>query len=231
MSAGVGAIVPAAGAGRRSGAASKLFRPVHGVPVLAHTLRALARIAGIRQIVVVVQRHEQRRVQALARRYRLAKVRRIVIGGATRMESVRHGLAALASGTALVLIHDAARPCVSAHVLTRTIRAAERSGAAIAAMPATDTIKQRPSRRAARLVTLPRQTLWIAQTPQVFRASLIQRAYARAHQAGIRVTDDAAAVERLGHRVTIVPSDASNLKITWPTDFAVAHALLNGHHR
>ena len=229
MSADVVAIVPAAGTGRRSGARSKLFRAVRKEPVLVHTLRRLGSVPAIRQIVVVTRRSERRRVQALVRRYRLAKVGPVIVGGATRMESVRRGLAAAGPSAPYLLIHDAARPCVAPRVIARTIRAAVRTGAAIAAMPATDTIKQRPARRAARLVTLPRQALWIAQTPQVFRSRLIRRAYARARDARVTVSDDAMAVERLGHRVAIVPSDASNLKITWPSDFAVAGVLLNGH--
>ena len=228
--ASVIAIVPAAGAGRRSGTSSKALRTLRGVPVLAHVLQRLSAVAAIRSIIVVVRRSERSRVRQLIARYRLRKVEQVVLGGPTRMASVRCGLAAADARAAYLLIHDAARPLIAPRVITRAIRAARQQGAAIVAMPATDTIKvQRHGARPGRLTTLPRHTVWIAQTPQVFRSALIRRAYAAAAQAGVTVTDDAAAVERLRHRVAIVPSDAANLKITWPTDFAVAETLLNGH--
>lgn len=223
------AIVPAAGAGRRAGgSSSKLFRSLRGTPVLARTLQRLSRVAAITQIIVVTRRSELAHVRRLVTRYRLRKVQRVVIGGTTRMESVRRGIAAVNGCGDYLAIHDAARPLIAPRLVTAAIRAAQRAGAAIVAAPATDTIKIQSSggQRASRLRTPPRQSLWIAQTPQVFARDLIERAYAAARRARVTVTDDAAAVERLGHRVALVPGDAGNLKLTWPADFVVAEALL-----
>ena len=221
----------AAGAGRRAGTSSKLLRPLRGEPVLVHSVRRLNRVAAVRSIVVVARRADVRRVRQLLARAQLHKVRRVVAVGATRMASVRRGLSAADPRASLILIHDAARPLIAPRLAARAIRAAQRCGAAIVAMPATDTVKIQRGERAGRLTTPPRHTVWMAQTPQVFRSALIRRAYAAAARARVGVTDDAAAVERLGRRVAVVPGDATNLKITWPADFAVAAALLNGHRR
>lgn len=225
----VTAIVPAAGAGRRAGTAGKLFRPLKGVPVVVHAVRRLSRVPAIGRIILVVRSRDLLRTRRLVRRYRLGKVARIVAGGPTRMASVQRGLDAVESSAPYVLIHDAARPLVTPRLAARVIRAARRCGAAIAAVPAADTMKRTlGDARTGHLTTLPRRELWAAQTPQVFRSRLIRGAYAQAARSRATPTDDAAAVERLGHRVAIVSGDATNLKITWPQDVRVASALLNG---
>ena len=222
------AVVPAAGAGRRSGSSAKLWRSLRGAPVLAHTLRRLSCAVSVAGIVVVVRRADVPRAHRLVRRYHLRKIQRIIVGGATRMASVRRGLAAVDPSAGFVLIHDAARPLIAPRLVDRAVHAARRWDAAIVAMPATDTIKMQRNGRIGRLTTPPRNTLWVAQTPQVFRRTLICAAYDAAARARVTVTDDAAAVERLGRRIAIVPSDATNLKITWPADFMVADTLLHG---
>lgn len=225
------AIVPAAGSGRRAGQ-EKLFRPVRGVPVIVRTLRRLSAVAAIHRIIVIARPRDHRRIRQLVRRYRLAKVRAIVAGGPTRMASVRRGLAALDNAARWCVIHDAARPLIAPALVRQVIRAARRCRAAIAALPAMDTIKRcRANGTATRLTTLPRHQVWLAQTPQVFERRLIQRAYEAAARAGVRVTDDAAAVERLGVRVALVPGTPTNVKITWPSDFAIAETLLTNGHR
>lgn len=220
--ADVVAVVPAAGASRRAGGGSKLFRVLGGVPVVVRTLRQLSAVPAIAAIVLVARRSDLQPLRRLVQRYRLCKVTQIIRGGPTRMASVQRGLRAVDGSARYVAIHDAARPLVTPAAVARVIRAARRTGAAILAVPATDTVKL----VGRRVTTLPRTRLWLAQTPQVFARPLITRAYAAATRARVTVTDDAAAVERLRRPVTLVPGTMTNLKLTWPVDFVVAERLL-----
>jgi 2-C-methyl-D-erythritol 4-phosphate cytidylyltransferase len=142
-----------------------------------------------------------------------------------RQASVWAGLQALPPGTDLVLVHDAARPCVPVGVVRATMEAAARDGAAVAAVPAAETVKEAgPDGRILR--TLPRDRLWIAQTPQAFARGVILEAHAAAAADGFLGTDDAALVERLGRAVTLVPGSPENIKVTHPADLEVAARLL-----
>ncbi len=224
------AVIPSAGSGRRYGTSAKLWQRLRHVPVLVRTLQQVSRVAAIRDVVVVTRRGDIAALRRLLQRYHLRKVRTVVAGGPTRMLSVWRGLQAVDPRWPYIVIHDGARPLVTPRLLEATLRAAHRTGAAIAAMPATETVKQ-CAPRAQHVTTPPRARFWMAQTPQVFRSSLIRRAYAQARRAGLALTDDAAAVERLGHRVTLVRGEARNLKITWPHDLRVAQTFVNGHGR
>lgn len=223
----VTAVIPAAGSGvRMGGAVPKPFLPLGGIPLLARTLLRLARSQVIDAYVLVVPPGtEETCAQSVVAAYRLPGVARIVPGGTVRQASVWAGLQALPPGTDLVLVHDAARPCVPVGVVRATVEAAARDGAAVAAVPATETVKEaRADGRVLR--TLPRETLWIAQTPQVFARALILEAHAAAAADGFLGTDDAALVERLGRPVTLVPGSAENIKVTHPADLEVAARLL-----
>jgi 2-C-methyl-D-erythritol 4-phosphate cytidylyltransferase / 2-C-methyl-D-erythritol 2,4-cyclodiphosphate synthase len=156
----------------------------------------------------------------------LGKPVRAVAGGAARADSVRNGLAA-AEGSAVVLVHDAARPFATPELAARVAEAAARDGAALAAVPATDTVKRAAAEGDPRVAeTLDRRTLWLAQTPQGFRRDLLLRAYEAAGAAAAAATDECALVERLGSPVTLVPGEPGNFKITGPADVERARAVL-----
>jgi len=223
----VTAVIPAAGTGvRMGGPVAKPFLLLGGIPLLARTLLRLARSQVIDAYVLVVPPgSEETCAKAVVAAYGLPATSRIVAGGAVRQASVLAGLQALPPGTDLVLVHDAARPCVPVCVVRATVEAAARDGAAVAAMPATETVKEaRPDGRILR--TLPRESLWIAQTPQAFARRIILEAHAAATADGFLGTDDAALVERLGRPVTLVPGSPENIKVTHPADLEVAARLL-----
>jgi 2-C-methyl-D-erythritol 4-phosphate cytidylyltransferase/2-C-methyl-D-erythritol 2,4-cyclodiphosphate synthase len=215
----VGAILAAGGSGTRAGVA-KQWLVLGGETVLRRAARALAACEAVDELVVVVPRGEEER--ALAELAGLGKPARAVAGGAARADSVRNGLDAL-PGCAVVLVHDAARPFATAALAAAVAEAAARGGAALAALPSTDTVKRAaPAAPATVAETLDRKAIWLAQTPQGFRAQLLRRAFEAAGEAAGAATDECALVERLGAPVTLVPGEASNFKITTADDVARA---------
>ena len=233
------AIVPAAGAGTRLGAAvSKAFVPLVGVPLLAHTLRALQASPSIGWIVLVVRNGERSIAQALLKRHRITKALPPVRGGSSRAESVAKGFVVLPSEARWVLIHDGARPCVSPRLIERAVYAAKRHGAVACGLPASLTVKS--TDRAGRVrATLKRERLWFVQTPQVFRRAWFAQALGRAGLPRLsagrrqvngtlhRFPDDAAVVESAGFSVRMVPGDPLNLKVTTKEDLLVAKTILS----
>ncbi len=220
------AVVPAAGIGSRvGGERPKQYQSLAGQPVLQHSLTALLACPAIEQIVVALRAHDHwaDSVPALGDR----RVRRVV-GGAERADSVLAGLCALATVGAphdWVLVHDAARPCLQRGDLERLISRSDACGesgeGAILAQPVVDTLKQAgDDGRVIR--TIDRRRLWRAQTPQMFRLGELRRALEQALAAGEAVTDEASAMERVGHAVQLVAGAASNLKVTLPEDLALA---------
>jgi len=152
-----------------------------------------------------------------------------VAGGARRQDSVANGVAALSREAQVVLVHDAARPCVSAELISRTIAAAASAGAAIAAVPVHDTVKQVTMEGGVGFIerTLPRETLFLAQTPQGFRREVLDAVVALGREAS-DATDEASLAERAGYRVQVVPGDPDNLKITTESDLARAEGIIGG---
>lgn len=223
----VTAVIPAAGMGARmGGAVPKPFLLLGGMPLLARTLLRLARSQIIDAYVLVVPPGTEEICEKTVLAASAVPVgARIVPGGSVRQASVRAGLQALPAGTDLVVVHDGARPCVPAAVVRATVEAAARDGAAVAAVPATETVKEAGADGRV-LRTLPRERLWIAQTPQAFARGLILEAHAAAAAEGFLGTDDAVLVERLGRPVTVVPGSAENIKVTHPADLEVAARLL-----
>ena len=234
-------IIAAAGQGRRFAAGdraepsapTKVFALLAGRPILAHTLDRFAALAEVAEAIVAVPPDLVTwaaetfgstlgpAADASARPRRLA----FVAGGDDRTASVARALEATDPATDLVAIHDAARPLIRPAVVREALRVAAECGAAVVGRPIDHTIKNVPDgRRVER--TIPRQGLWIAQTPQVFRRDVIARAYAAREQAGPHITDDAQLVEALGLPVTMVPGDAANFKITTPEDLRLCEALL-----
>ncbi|MBI1999879.1 MAG: 2-C-methyl-D-erythritol 4-phosphate cytidylyltransferase [candidate division NC10 bacterium] len=222
----VTAIVPAAGGGTRiAGTLPKQYLPLAGIPLLTRTLQALRASPRVdRLILVVPPGHEGRCRVEILEPFGLA-VDAMVPGGEDRQASVYAGLQRASLDTDLILVHDGARPFISPAVIQAVVVAAAEAGAAVAAIPVTDTIKV-AGPDGWLLETPDRGRLWAAQTPQVFRTALLREAHARALRDGLRSTDDSALVERLGHPVRLVPGSPENLKITTSADLALADQIL-----
>jgi 2-C-methyl-D-erythritol 4-phosphate cytidylyltransferase len=217
------AIVLAAGESRRMGR-DKTLLPLAGQPLIAHTLDAFQACALVDEIVVVLAHSNAPDVLPLLGAF--PKVSRTALGGRRRQDSVRAGLHTLAPRE-FVVVHDGARPLLTPALIEAGIEAARETGAAAAALPVTDTLKESDGEGFVRR-TLPRDTLWAVQTPQVFRHDLLLRA----HNAALEdVTDDCALVEAIGVRVKLYPGLRANLKLTTPEDIAIADALLRARQR
>src|SRR6266571_875113 len=228
-------IIPAAGLGTRmapagkKGAPSKQFFEINGTPIVIHTLRVFARNQQISQIVVAVRKNEMERFSRQLEKAKLDGKIQIVEGGEHRQESVANALAQLkAAPDDIVLVHDAVRPFVDDEIIANVIHEVERHGAAIAGLPAVDTIKQveRAAEGAIITSTIPRERIVQAQTPQGFRYELIKRAFDSAAADGFTGTDEASLVERLGESVWVVMGSARNIKITTPADMELAEYLI-----
>jgi 2-C-methyl-D-erythritol 4-phosphate cytidylyltransferase len=227
-------ILPAAGLGTRmAGPQPKQFLALDGVPILIHSLRAFAAVPRVTAIYVAVRKTEMERVQSQVAEFSFAgRVRvpvRVVEGGDKRQQSVANALGALpAQPDDIVLVHDAVRPLIDAATIERTIDAVAEYGAAIVGLPAMDTIKQveRTAHGALITATIPREFVVLAQTPQGFRYSLLQRAFAEAIADGFVGTDEASLLERAGISVAVVHGSQVNLKITQPGDLELAEFYL-----
>lgn len=225
----VAALIAAAGSSSRMEGRNKLWLLLAGRIVLARTVDVFESSPLIDTIVLVVNPERVEDAAALSREEGWRKIAAVVAGGARRQDSVRNGLAALANlapETQWVMIHDGARPLVTATLLEAGLRAAQEHQAAIAAVPVKDTIKR--IERGLVHSTIERSTLQVVQTPQVFSFSLIYAAHASSEAQEEDVTDDAALLERLGHPVVVFPGSYANIKITTREDVLVAEALLRG---
>jgi 2-C-methyl-D-erythritol 4-phosphate cytidylyltransferase len=217
------ALVPCAGVGLRAGAGGpKQYAPLAGRAVVAHTLEALAAVRRIKRTLVVLSPQDEvfeKHVEGYS-----GWVART--GGATRADTVAAGLRALrthgATDSDWVLVHDAARCLLQPAWVDRLLDACKGDEVGgLLALPLADTLKQADGKRVAQ--TLDRSGKWLAQTPQMFRLGLLQIALAAA---GDAVTDEASAIEALGHAPLLVQGEIENLKLTWPADFALARRLL-----
>jgi len=197
-----------------------------GRPVAAWSLATLGSAACVTDIVIACDPDDVRAFEDLAREYAPRKVKAVVHGGERRQDSVFAALRVTADTTNVVVVHDGARPFLRADVLQEVIEEAHKSGAAVAAVPVKDTIKE-VNEHGAILRTIPRDRLWAAQTPQAFSRSILLQAHELAEGAGFVGTDDAELVERFGGVTpTIVPSSYENLKITTPDDILIAEKIL-----
>ena len=222
----VGAMIVAAGESRRMRGIDKIFTPLIGRPLVAHTIAAFNDSPRIGKIVLVLSRGILDRGRRLVEEGGWDKITDVCAGGARRQDSVRAGLDRL-SDVDWVVVHDGARPLVDADIIGRGLDAAVETGAAVAAVPVTDTIK-RAGPACMVVDTPPREELWAAQTPQVFRRSVLADAHQRVTE---DVTDDAAMVERTGGAVKLFMGSYENIKVSTPEDLAAAQVLLESRAR
>ncbi|MEP6941653.1 MAG: 2-C-methyl-D-erythritol 4-phosphate cytidylyltransferase [Betaproteobacteria bacterium] len=220
------ALVPSAGTSTRFGGEHpKQYAPVGGIPMLVRTLEALLRWGELDAIFVVLAHDDAHYTRVALHPERVVALR---CGGATRLESVANGLDAMQARVRAndwVLVHDAARPCIGADALSRLVsEVGDDAVGGLLAMPIADTLKRAGADDSRVHCTEDRHGLWCAQTPQMFRYALLREAIGRAR--GAAMTDDAQAVEALGMRPRLVRGSASNLKITYPDDLALAEAVI-----
>jgi len=223
----VAAIIPAAGSGSRMGlAVPKQFYALQGIPILIHTLRVFQQVESVGLIVVVVPPESCAWTEDLVHQYRLAKILRVIPGGKFRQDSVLAGLEALPPEVDIVVVHDGVRPFVTVSLIENCLQEAAKSGAAMAAVPAKDTLKFVSSEKMVEH-TINRAGVWQAQTPQVFKKSLLVAAYTRAagHK-DFMATDEAGLLELLGHPVKVVEGSETNIKLTRQEDILLAKAIL-----
>lgn len=219
------AVVPAAGSSRRMGGHDKILLPLDDIPVLMHTLRALSASERIQEIVVVTREDLIVPVGQLCRDCALDKVTKVLVGGATRADSVLIGVEEVSGRAELIAVHDGARPLVTVEVIDAAIRKAAECGAAAPAVPVKDTVKR--ALDGVVVETPDRTQLFAVQTPQVFDSDLLLGALRRAVEDGAAITDDCGAVERIGMKVCLTEGSYENIKITTPADMLMAEAILH----
>ena len=226
------AIIVAAGSSERMGF-DKVFAPIAGKPMIAYTIDAFERTACVDRVVLVGRNDSLPEFRKLLPAK--TKVFNIVPGGAERSDSVRAGLKQIDSKSEFVAVHDAARPMITPEKVGLLFEACREHGAAALAEPITDTLKRADSDSSVEgeeertlIVTgsVDRQRLYAMQTPQIFKRDLIERAYEKALEKKIAVTDEVSAIELLGHKIVIVPNQDFNFKITYPRDFLLAEFVL-----
>jgi 2-C-methyl-D-erythritol 4-phosphate cytidylyltransferase/2-C-methyl-D-erythritol 2,4-cyclodiphosphate synthase len=221
------AIIPAGGVGKRLGSSiAKQYLLLDGVPVLVRTLKIFQQAKVIDEIVLVVPEDDliSARKQLLDK-YDLTKVTAIVAGGNERQDSVRKGLSAIVDKCNVVIIHDGVRPLLTEEMLNQVVAAAKSDGASSIGVKVKDTVKQTTDDNLV-AATLPRNNLWLTQTPQAFAFDVLQRAYDAAASDKFYGTDDASLVERIGVKVKMIAGSYENIKITTPDDLIIAEAFI-----
>lgn len=221
------ALIAAAGKGKRMNTRiSKPFIPIFGKPILAYTIEKFEKCKLINKIYLTVNSEEKEPCSRnVIIKYNFSKVQELVDGGETRQDSVYNGLKALDKDTDIVVIHDGARPLIEETLIRDSIEKAQKYGAAIAAIPIKDTVKKSENNFFINK-TLNREEIWRAQTPQTFKYDLILPAYHKAYKDKYLATDDAAILERYGHKVKLIIGSEENIKITTPFDIIVAENFL-----
>lgn len=215
-------VVVAAGSSSRMGF-DKVLADVGGLPVIVRCLKSFEKAPSVSEVVVVTRTDLVPEVARLCQDFGLSKVVKVIRGGEDRTQSARLGTLECASKAKLIAIHDGARPFVTVQVIEDAVAQAAVNGAAAPAVPVKDTIKAAHDGLVER--TLDRTELYAVQTPQVFDGDLIRAALQKALDDGVELTDDCAAVERLGMRVALTPGDERNIKLTTPADLLIGEIL------
>jgi 2-C-methyl-D-erythritol 4-phosphate cytidylyltransferase / 2-C-methyl-D-erythritol 2,4-cyclodiphosphate synthase len=221
------AIIPAGGAGRRLKAdIAKQYLLLYGLPVLVHALKVFEKATCINEVILVIPESDIKYIrEELIKKNGLQKVVKVVSGGAHRQDSVRNGLAAIENKFDIVVVHDGVRPFVTEEMINRVVDAVQKFPAASIGVKSKNTIKKTQDNGLV-VKTVPRQNLWLVQTPQAFQFSVLQKAYEAAYRDNYYGTDDASLVERIGEKVKMVDGSDENIKITTPEDLILAEALL-----
>lgn len=222
-------IIAAAGVGRRMGGlCPKQYLELGKRPIICHTLDRFQEARGIDELVCVVEPGREKSFsEEILKAYGYPKNWIAVAGGQVRQESITNGLKTISTDCDVVLVHDAVRPFISAEQIELTARVSMRDGACIVASPIRETIKRTDSDGYI-CETVDRKQIWGAQTPQGFARKILSDAISRAQSDGYVGTDDASIVERMGVKITIIEGDSRNIKITTPSDMAIAEAILEG---
>jgi len=223
-------VIVAAGSGERMGISDKALLLIGGEPALAHSLRAASLARGVEWIVIVTRPDLLDEVGKLIEPLQLPTLPSVVTGGDSRSVSVFNGVNEAARvGATFVAVHDAARPLVTPEIFEAVFVSAERSGAAIAAVPVVDTLK-RVGSDGCIVETVDRADIWSAQTPQCFRTDELLGALANARASESHVTDESSLFELVGLPVNVVEGDRMNIKLTYPADVAIVNALFEARH-
>ena len=218
------AVIVAAGSSQRMGS-DKIMMKLGAMPVLARTVLAFENNENVDEIIIVTKTEKLEEIADLCFKNGLHKVKKVVSGGATRMESALAGVSACRHGAELIAIHDGARPLVSQELITRTIEAARAYRAAVPAVASTDTLKA-VDERGFITGTLDRTMTRRVQTPQVFEADLIKGALTKAVELKLTLTDDCSAMDMMGVKTITVEGELTNIKITTPEDMVTAKAIV-----
>ena len=221
------AVITAAGQGKRFGEGiPKQFMPLQGKPVLLHSVETFSKSDLIGEIVIVVPENWVDSVKIdILEKFGVTKVKNVIPGGPERQDSVRNGFYSLSEKPDIVVVHDGVRPFITLELLEEVIREASDCGGALTALPSSDTIKKSSPDLFVEN-TVPRESLWFAQTPQAFRYEVLKNAFIRASEDGFTGTDEALLVERTGVKVKIVRGSPYNIKITTPEDFKLGELIL-----
>ncbi|MFA7159729.1 MAG: 2-C-methyl-D-erythritol 4-phosphate cytidylyltransferase [Kiritimatiellia bacterium] len=219
-------IIVAGGKSERMGAdMDKAFLSLGTKPVVLYSLFAFEKCRDIDEVILVVRKEKIDAARQAVRMFGCNKVKKVVGGGALRQNSVMNGLDEVGKDAEIVVVHDGARPCVTSELISQTVASARQHGSGIAAVKITDTVK---SVEKGMIIseTIDRTKLWLVQTPQAFKLSLLQKALAAVEKKKVKVTDEASAVELVSSGVRLVPASFSNIKITTPDDLTLAAALM-----
>ena len=221
----VSAVIVAAGTSKRmNDGVDKLAVQLSGKSLLAWTISRFESTEIIDEIIVVTREDEIGTVKEMIKSEGFRKVSSVVKGGAYRQHSTQNGLNVVSDDSKVVLIHDGARPLIRTSDIKRIVESAEENGAALLAVPSKDSVKEVQNGIVTQ--TLPRESVWLAQTPQGFRKELLQEAFTSAEKEGYIGTDEASLVERIGKDVAVVEGHSSNIKVTVTSDIEVVHSLL-----
>jgi 2-C-methyl-D-erythritol 4-phosphate cytidylyltransferase len=218
------AIIVAGGSSRRMGF-DKLFAVIAGEPVIAHAIRAFEHTTSVSEIVVVAREQCHDEIRKIVSGAGLKKVHAIIGGGERRQDSVRAGLDRVDRKAQHIAVHDAARPLITPTQIEQAFEQARIHGAAALAQPVNDTLKRADADLLV-VGSVDRQHLCAMQTPQIFERKLLENAYRVVYTENVLVTDEVSAIERLGHKIALVPNDDFNFKITYPRDLPVADFIL-----
>ncbi|MFE5431453.1 2-C-methyl-D-erythritol 4-phosphate cytidylyltransferase [Peribacillus simplex] len=220
-------VIPAAGQGKRMKAGkNKLFIELSGIPIIVYTLRVFEEDPNCRGIILSINPAEKDYFSQLIAAYGLKKVKKLVMGGKERQQSVYNGLQH--AGEEIVLVHDGARPFINVGQINELTTAASLHGGAVIAVPVKDTIKKASNNKV--VETVERSSLWAVQTPQAFRVSILKSAYEQAEAEAFLGTDDASLLERINEQVVIIEGNYDNIKITTQEDLYFAEAILHKQH-